>query len=65
VIDKFGKEVWLTPVDDYHFKITVPVAVSPQFFGWVFGLGRKATILGLKSVVKKTKDMIESIYEKY
>ena len=27
VIDKFGKEVWLSPVDDYHFKITVPVAV--------------------------------------
>ena len=46
-------------------KITVPVAVSPQFFGWVFGLGGKATILGLKSVVKKMKDMIENIYEKY
>lgn len=65
VIDKFGKEVWLTPVDNYHFKITVPVAVSPQFFGWIFGLGGKATILGPKSVVKKMKDMIENVYEKY
>ena len=29
VIDKCGSEVRLSPVDDYHFKITVPVAVSP------------------------------------
>lgn len=65
VIDKFGKEVWLSPVDDYHFKITVPVAVSPQFFGWVFGLGGKATIVGPKSVVKKMKDMLENVKEKY
>lgn len=65
VIDKFGKEVWLSPVDDYHFKITVPVAVSPQFFGWVFGLGGKATIVGPKSVVKKMKDMLGSVSERY
>lgn len=65
VIDKFGKEVWLSPVDDYHFKITVPVAVSPQFFGWIFGLGGKATIVGPKSVVKKMKDMLGSVGERY
>ena len=65
VIDKFGKEVWLTPVDDYHFKITVPVSVSPQFFGWIFGLGGRATILGPKSVVKKMKDMLGSVSERY
>ena len=65
VIDKFGKEVWLSPVDNYHFKITVPVAVSPQFFGWIFGLGGKATIVGPKAVVKKMKDMLGSVSERY
>ena len=65
VIDKFGKEVWLTPVDDYHFKITVPVAVSPQFFGWIFGLGGKAMILGPKSVVNKMRDMLVNVGERY
>ena len=65
VIDKFGKEVWLTPVDDYHFKIAVPVAVSPQFFGWIFGLGGKATILGPKNVVTKMKKMITDVDQRY
>ena len=57
--------MFLSPVDNYHFKITVPVAVSPQFFGWIFGLGGKATIVGPKAVVKKMKDMLESVAEKY
>lgn len=65
VIDKFGKEVWLSPVDNYHFKITVPVAVSPQFFGWIFGLGGKATIVSPKSVVDKMKKMIAEIDQRY
>lgn len=29
VIDQFGREVWLSKVDDWHFKVTVTVAVSP------------------------------------
>ena len=65
VIDKFGKEIFITPVDDSHFKITVPVAVSPQFFGWIFGLGGKVTILGPKSVVKQMKDMLGRVGERY
>ena len=65
VIDKFGKDVWISPVDEYHFRIDVPVAVSPQFFGWIFGLGGKATILGPKSVVNKMKEMLDKANEKY
>lgn len=65
VIDKFGKEVFVTPVDDTHFKIAVPVAISPQFFGWIFGLGGKATILGPKSVVKKMKETLKKVSQKY
>ena len=65
VIDKFGKEIFITPVDDTHFKITVPVKVSPQFFGWIFGLGGKVTILGPKSVVNKMKDMLDKASKKY
>ncbi len=65
VIDKFGKDVFISVVDDYHFKITVPVAVSPQFFGWIFGLGGKVTILGPKSVVKQMKDMLGKVSERY
>ena len=65
VIDKFGKDVFIFPVDDHHFKITVPVAVSSQFFGWIFGLGGKVTIVGPKSVVKQMKDMLGKVSERY
>ncbi len=65
VIDKFGKDVFVTVVDSSHFKITVPVAVSPQFFGWIFGLGGKVTILGPKSVVKQMRDMLAKVSKRY
>ena len=65
VIDKFGKDIWIAPVDDDHFKTIVTVAVSPQFFGWIFGLGGKATILGPKSVVKKMKEALKKVSQKY
>ncbi len=45
IIDRFGKEVWMHPVDEEFFTITVDVMVSNQFFGWLTGLGGKAEIL--------------------
>ena len=65
VIDKFGREVFITPMDDTHFKITENVAVSPQFFGWIFGLGGRATILGPKSVIEQMREMLEKVGKKY
>lgn len=65
VIDKFGKEVWLSKEDDWHFKVTVPVTVSPQFFAWVFGLGNYVTITGPESVVKQMQDMLEKVGNRY
>ena len=65
VIDKFGKDVWIMPVDDHHFKATATVAVSSQFFGWIFGLGGKVTIVGPDPVVKQMKDMLGKVSERY
>ncbi len=65
VIDKFGSDVVVYHVDDEHFEITVPVAVSPQFFGWVFGLGGQVKIMEPKSVVRKMKDMLKRVGDKY
>lgn len=65
VIDQFGKDVWLSKVDDWHFKVTVTVAVSPQFFAWVFGLGNYVTITGPENVVKQMKDMLAKVQKRY
>lgn len=37
--DRFGSDLMVRKVDDAHFSVEVSVAVSPQFFSWVFGLG--------------------------
>jgi len=65
VIDKFGKEVWLEKVDEWHFKISVPVAVSPQFFAGVFGLGNYVTITGPEHVKQQMKEMLEEVHKRY
>ena len=65
VIDKFGSDVWITKVDEWHFKITEPVAVSPQFFAWIFGLEGYATITGPSHVVEQMKKMLAKASEYY
>lgn len=65
VIDKFGSDVVVYKVDDEHFEIDVPVAVSPQFFGWIFGLGGQVQIMSPKPVVRKMKEMLKKVGDKY
>ena len=50
VIDRFGKELMLVPDGPEAFTVTAEVAVSPQFFAWVFGFGTEAEILSPASV---------------
>ena len=45
VLDQFGKDAVLTAVDDAHFQISERVVASPQFFGWLAGLDKKAAVL--------------------
>ena len=65
VIDRFGKDVLAIPEDKTHFRITVPVAVSQQFFGWVFGLGKAVRIVGPEAVVEQMKKALSDITERY
>jgi len=46
VFDRFGKDVMLIPdASGESFTVTVEVAVSTQFFGWLFGFGAEAEVL--------------------
>ena len=65
VIDKFGKEVFLVPVDDEHFKVTTTISVSPQFFAWIFGLGNYAKIVGPEEVKKQMVEMMTGVLKRY
>lgn len=50
VIDRFGKDVFLAPAESGRFRVCVPVAVSGQFFAWVFALGTEAQIVAPEHV---------------
>lgn len=39
VLEQFGHDAFLVKEDDEHFRITVPVVESPQFFAWLFAIG--------------------------
>lgn len=65
VIDKFGKKITTYAVDKDHFEIEVRVAVSPQFYGWVFGLKNYVTIVSPPEVVKGMKKHLEAVMKRY
>ena len=51
VIDRFGKDITIFPFGKESFSFAVKVAVSGQFFAWVFQFGTKAKILSPATVV--------------
>ena len=65
VLDRFGRDVVIMKEDDEHFRITVSVAVSYQFFGWLFGLGKGARIIGPESVKEKMKKALADAEKMY
>ena len=64
-IDRFGKDIIIAPIDDNHFRTTVTVAVSKQFFGWIMGIDGEVRVVAPDSVVKQIKSEIERQAERY
>ncbi len=65
VIDRFGQDVYLRPVDENHFIVHVKVAVSRQFLAWVIGLGRGAKIMAPEDVAEEMKKTIKELAALY
>ena len=63
IIDRFGTDVSMRRLDDDHFVVHIMVAVSKQFFGWLFGLGSGVKIVEPAEVVQQYKDMAKEILE--
>ena len=50
VIDRFGQDIMIVAKDDEHFTVSVDVAVSPQFYAWLFGFGKDVEVLSPEGV---------------
>ena len=65
IIDRFGREISLVPEDGEHFHVHVTVAVSPQFFGWVTGIGPGIEIVSPADVREAYGAYLADILSKY
>ena len=59
VWDRFGQDVILVPDGEEHFTVTLPVVVSPQFFGWLFGLDGGLTITAPREAAQAYRSKLE------
>ena len=64
VIDHFGKDIILTPDGKDHFIVTVGVAISPIFFGWLFQFGDLCQIISPKSLKDELRNTTEKFLKK-
>ena len=65
ILDGFGTDVMIIPADDGQFRVRVLVAVSPQFFGWVTGIGSGIRITGPGMVQKEYREYLKEILQGY
>lgn len=65
LIDRFGKDIPIRPVDESHFRTAAVVAVSDQFFGWIMALDKGVKIVGPEKVVKRMQEKIRLLNKVY
>ncbi len=65
LIDRFGKDIMIVPDGKEHIHVHVPVAVSPQFFGWVTGLGSGVEIVSPENVREEYREFLERVLGTY
>lgn len=64
-IDRFGSDTMIIASDGEHFTVSVDVAVSPQFYAWVFGFGTEVEILSPEPVRAEFKERLLELSKLY
>ena len=65
MIDRFGRDIPIVPVNDEEFETRVDLAVSPQFYGWLFALGPDIRVTAPGFVVNRIREYGESVIRNY
>ncbi len=65
VIDRFGADTMLISSREGYFTVTVPVAVSEPFFGWVCSFGGDMKLLSPESAVEAFRTHLRKLAETY
>ncbi len=56
LFDRFGREIPVIPLDGERFSVTLEIAVSPNFLGWVFSMGERLRITGPEALVQRMSE---------
>lgn len=65
LIDRFGKDIMIVPDGDDYIRVHVLVSVSPQFFGWITGLGRGVEIISPEKIRNEFQVFLNDILKTY
>ena len=65
VLDRFGHDIIMVPQGEDHFSVTLPVVLSPQFFGWLFGLEDNVVLIAPQWAVDMYRQKLSSVSALY
>lgn len=65
IVDRFGMNVFVSKETDSSFCVNLKVMLSPQFYAWVFGFGKKIRILSPEKAVCEYKERLNDILNEY
>ena len=63
ILDRFGQEVMLVPDGEGRFTVTLDVVLSPQFWGWLAGLGPEAALLEPAAAAEEYRAYLKRLLE--
>ena len=65
LLDRFGMDIPIIPLNQERFRAVVEVAVSPQFYGWIASLGGAIVVRGPSTVVREMREFSMRLARQY
>ncbi len=65
MIDRFGTELPIRPLDKETFQARITVKISEQFYGWLAGLGKGVRIVSPKEEAEDYKKFLKRLLKEY
>ena len=65
LFDRFGKEIDVRKISEDEISARISVCVSPQFFGWLTGLGSRIKITAPADVTRQYQEFLREILNRY
>lgn len=65
ILDRFGRNVWISQEEGDYFNAHVTVSASPQFYGWLFSFGKDMEVISPDSVREEMLKLTQIALETY